>query len=218
MQPASHPPRRRAVIGYVSELSGTSTRYACGFRPEAVPVEDAGGLSATAGNASTARSRPWRSLGQDGSKRPRGTLGRASRSAYATGVASRVPGVCSASTCTMGCPRARGRSGSQTGTGLDTLQGYRDASCNSATTQPRQPGSRDAQTSSRLRAVAVTWPKLLFAAAGQATAAVPHTAPPEGRQDQMKPCLTRGFTWWQVLGSNQRRLSRRFYRPSAETY
>src|SRR5450755_3921381 len=25
-----------------------------------------------------------------------------------------------------------------------------------------------------------------------------------------------GFCWWQVLGSNQRRLSRRFYRPLAQ--
>jgi hypothetical protein len=37
--------------------------------------------------------------------------------------------------------------------------------------------------------------------------------PAADRQDQAKRSLTWGFTWWQVLGSNQRRLSRRFYRP-----
>jgi len=50
------------------------------------------------------------------------------------------------------------RQGRATGRCLDTHQGYCNASCNSAIAQPRQPGSRHAQSSSRLRAVAVTWP------------------------------------------------------------
>jgi hypothetical protein len=38
-------------------------------------------------------------------------------------------------------------------------------------------------------------------------------------QTQVRPCLTPLLTWgnvWQVLGSNQRRLSRRFYRAYAQ--
>ncbi len=31
--------------------------------------------------------------------------------------------------------------------------------------------------------------------------------------DLRVPVMTCNFSWWQVLGSNQRRLSRRFYRP-----
>jgi hypothetical protein len=48
-----------------------------------------------------------------------------------------------------------------------------------------------------------TWP--LSAACHRITQDQPPTAYP-----QVRGCLSR---WWQVLGSNQRRLSRRFYRP-----
>src|ERR1022692_1802944 len=46
----------------------------------------------------------------------------------------------------------------------------------------------------------------------------PGATGPEQDQPLTTPVLVRGcfVRWWQVLGSNQRRLSRRFYRPTGE--
>ena len=43
------------------------------------------------------------------------------------------------------------------------------------------------------------------------------TSPCLVRETKRALALSCGFTWWQVLGSNQRRLSRRFYRRSSFT-
>ena len=39
-----------------------------------------------------------------------------------------------------------------------------------------------------------------------------HQSIPVSSEDRTAWHLTCGYSWWQVLGSNQRRLSRRFYR------
>ena len=49
----------------------------------------------------------------------------------------------------------------------------------------------------------------------QASAAISSLTRPCSAVDRVAWHLTWDFTWWQVLGSNQRRLSRRFYRPLA---
>jgi hypothetical protein len=46
-----------------------------------------------------------------------------------------------------------------------------------------------------------------------ASAQVRARAPAAIGDDLTACCLSWGYMWWQVLGSNQRRLSRRFYRP-----
>src|SRR5258708_7507214 len=48
---------------------------------------------------------------------------------------------------------------------------------------------------------------------GQAEPTVQDTAHLQRPGDLGVPVMTCDFSWWQVLGSNQRRLSRRFYRP-----
>jgi hypothetical protein len=51
--------------------------------------------------------------------------------------------------------------------------------------------------------------------ARQAVAAVSQTAPLNAPDPARWTESDLGFWWWQVLGSNQRRLSRRFYRALA---
>jgi hypothetical protein len=46
----------------------------------------------------------------------------------------------------------------------------------------------------------------------RASAAISAVIRPGSAEDRSAWHLTCGFAWWQVLGSNQRRLSRRFYR------
>ena len=64
---------------------------------------------------------------------------------------------------------------------------------------------------------ALTWPNTSWnKSLAAARPAGPISAATDG-PDHFTWRLTLGFTWWQVLGSNQRRLSRRFYRPAGGT-
>ncbi len=63
----------------------------------------------------------------------------------------------------------------------------------------------------------VTWPNTAPPELVAVGAQVRAHAPAVSGDDLAGCCLNWGYMWWQVLGSNQRRLSRRFYRPFIPT-
>ena len=84
---------------------------------------------------------------------------------------------------------------------------------------PRQPTSRN-QASTRPDMAAIGHPPSHTYPTNSGTQPLPVASgcmPPTCNRDAIAS-LSCSFAWWQVLGSNQRRLSRRFYRPLHQTH
>jgi hypothetical protein len=83
----------------------------------------------------------------------------------------------------------------------------------STTAQPRRARPELRNFLSYPDSRAVTWPNTAPPELAGAGAQVRAQAPAASGDDLAEYRLSWGYMWWQVLGSNQRRLSRRFYRP-----